>query len=469
MVSSFNNILSFRMKLISNLLLILIPFSNSFAQHSDSIVVRKIYDEALLKGNSYKNLEYLCKKIGPRQNGSENSKKAVDWVKKQMEQYGLDQISLQEVSVPVWLRGTKEKAYIIDNKEKIDVPICALGNSLSTPNGGITSEVIEVKDFRELKQLDTTFIKGKIVFFNQIFDPAIIETSDAYLKVLNQRLNGASQAAKYGAVGVIIRSLTPSIDNLPHTGIVEYDVALPKIPVAAISTKAAEDLSKRLQQRKLPTVKFHFEQKCETLSNQTGHNIIGEIKGEKQNEVILLAAHLDSWDLGEGAHDDGVGCIQILETLRIFKKLGFKPKHTIRVVMFADEENQLSGAKKYAEIAAKKSAETYIAALETDLGGFTPRGFTIDTQQKSLQEIEEWSSIFRQYGADKFVKKETKGSDIHWLRNQNTILIDYKPDTQRYFDIHHTALDTFEQVNKRELELGTASIAALVYLIDKTQ
>jgi carboxypeptidase Q len=432
----------------------------------DSLVIRKIYDEALVNGKCYSNLHELCKNIGPRLSGSANAQKAVEWSKKLMESYHFDRVYLQEVMVPHWVRGEKEQAKIINGTKEIPVQICALGMSIATPNDGITANIIEVHSLKELDSLGESAIKGKIVFFNRPFDPRFIETGRAYGTAGDQRRAGPSAAAKYGAVGVIVRSLTEIIDDYPHTGTTVYNEF--KIPAAAISTVGANTLSALIRQGK--PIKFYFKQSCQQLPDALSYNVIAELKGtENPNKYITVGGHLDSWDLAEGASDDGTGVMQSLEMLRILKTLNYHPKNSIRAVFFMNEENGDKGGQKYAELAAKNKEE-HIAAIETDEGGFTPRGFGFTgLSGAALKKINQnWQPLLEPYEADRLTNGGG-GTDIEPLRQaiSNVVLIGFRPDSQRYFDLHHTAKDVFENVNKRELELGSAAIAALVYLIDQ--
>ena len=438
-----------------------------FAQNPDSVMIRKIYDEALANGHTYKNLEYLCKKIGPRLSGSANAQRSVEWTKKLMEDYGFDKVYLQELMVPVWERGEKEVAYIIEGKTKIPVPIAALGGSIASPVQGITAPILEFQNFEELKALGEHVVKGKIIFFNRAFDPKLFNTFSAYSGAVNQRGQGALEAAKLGAVGVIVRSMSSIVDDFPHTGGMRYQEGVLKIPAAAISTKAANVLSQKLKLRKLPAIQFYFKQSCQTLSDAVSYNVIGEIRGtEKPDGIITVGGHLDSWDLAEGAHDDGTGVMQSVEVLRIFKSLQIKPKHTIRAVMFMNEENGLRGGMKYAEI-AKQNNEMHIAALESDEGGFTPRGFSVENAPQALAHFSKWKPLLAPYRLNE-LDAGGSGADIGPLRViPGAVLIGFRPDSQRYFDIHHSSNDVFENVNKRELELGAASMASLIYLIDQ--
>lgn len=455
------------MKFFNILFSVLFLAGSVLAQNQDSLSIRKIYDEALTNGQAYTNLEYLCKKIGPRLSGSSNAQKAVDWTKKVMEAYGFDRVYLQELMVPHWERGAKEVAYIMEGKIKIPVPAAALGGSVASPANGITAQVIEVQNFDELKALGEAGVKGKIVFFNRPFDPKLFSTFEAYGNAVNQRGLGAAEAAKLGAVAVIVRSMTNIIDDNPHTGGMRYEEGVTKIPAAAISTRAANLLSQKLKRKTSPAITFFLKQNCKMLSDAVSYNVIGEIRGSENPEgIISVGGHLDSWDLAEGAHDDGTGVMQSIEVLRIFKALKLRPKNTIRAVMFMNEENGLRGGLKYAEI-AKRNNEKHIAAIESDEGGFTPRGFTIEDAPGAVDHFSGWKYLLEPYKVSD-ISAGGSGADIGPLRNiPGTVLIGFKPDSQRYFDVHHASSDVFENVNKRELELGAASMAALVFLIDQ--
>ncbi len=441
-------------------LLLFLPFL-SFAQQNDSTNISNIYKAALTKSDCYENLRFLCKNIGPRLSGSENADKAVKYFEEKMKSYGFDRVYLQELKVPVWRRLDQAKAEIVTTKTSVN--ICALGGSVATPSKGIKAEVVEVKTFEELDQLGEKNIKGKIVFFSRPMEPTHLETFRAYGGAVNQRGGGASRAAKYGAIACVVRSMNLRTDEFPHTGAMRYDAKFPRIPSAAISTRDADLLSASIKKQSTQLfIKFN----CDTLPDKVSYNVIAEMKGtEFPDQIITIGGHLDSWDLGEGAHDDGTGCVQSLEVLHLFKTLGIKPKHTIRAVMFMNEENGLRGGLKYAE-EAKRLNEKHLAAIEADAGGFTPRGFDIDAPAAVVSKIQSWEYLLKPYGLHE-IEKGGSGSDIGPLKAQSVSLIGYRPDSQRYFDVHHAATDVFEAVNKRELELGAASMAALVYLIDQ--
>ena len=457
---------------------------NTSAQSADSIFIRKIYTEALTNSTCYNNLKYLCKNIGPRLSGSDNAAKAVDYTTKLILDIGVDNVIKQSVIVPHWVRGPKETALLtymnepeIENSRKAfdtetihrikrkQINICALGGSIATPEGGLAAKVIEVSSFEKLDTLGRAAIEGKIVFFNKPMDATKVNTFEAYGPAVQFRSKGAIYAAKYGAVAAMVRSVTTAIDDYPHTGAMRYVDTIAKIPACAISTKDADWLSWNLKEN--PNAEFQFTMQCQTLPDVESANVIGELKASKyKDEYILVGGHLDSWDLAEGAHDDGAGVMQSIEAIRILKNLGYKPKHNIRCVMFMNEENGLRGGEQYAKL-AKDNNEKHIAAIETDAGGFAPRGFASEGNAQVKEQLQSWSKLFEPYNLHSFTGNGG-GADIYRLKEQGSALYELEPESQRYFDVHHSALDVFEAVNKRELELGAASLAALIYLIDSS-
>jgi hypothetical protein len=450
-----------------NLLLSLL-FINSvavFAQTKDEQVFKEIYKSALINSKCYSWLDHLSNDIGSRLSGSDGAEKAVQYTKQQMETLGFDKVYLQEVMVPKWVRGEKETAYILDNKTKTIVSICALGGSVATTKNGLTAEVIEVLGIKELNDLGDK-VKGKIVFFNRAMDPGNIETFKSYGACVDQRYAGAKEAAKFGAVGTIVRSMNLRLDDFPHTGAQSYG-NLPKseyIPTAAISTNGAELLSKTLKNN--PKLKFYFKQSCQQMEDVLSYNVIGEIKGSEHPEnIMVVGGHLDSWDLADGSHDDGAGIVQSMEVMNIFNNINYKPKNTIRVVLFMNEENGGRGGDKYEEV-AQKNKENHVFALESDSGGFSPRGFSIEADDANFNKITNYKNLFEPYLVHSFTIGHS-GSDIEPLTSKTLVKAGLKPDSQRYFDYHHAANDTFDAINKRELELGAGTMAALLYMIDQ--
>ncbi len=449
-------------KLFSALLLLIVM--NSFAQNEDSLLIRKIADDILENGKAYDNLRVLCKTVGGRVAGSPQMQKAEAWGVKALQQSGADKVWLQECKVPHWVRGAKEEVYFTVAGKKTVLDVLALGNSLGNGPKGVNAQVILINNFEELEQRKDE-IKGKIVFYNYKFNNKFVKTFQAYGDASRYRGQGPSRAAKYGAVGVIVRSMTHAADNNPHTGGMNYDTNYAKIPAVAVGLQDAEKLAAAIEKNKSLTV--FLKSNAKMLPDETGHNVIGELIGsEFPDEIITIGGHLDSWDPAEGAHDDGAGCVHSIEVLRVLKAIGYKPKRTIRIVLFANEENGLRGGNKYAE-EAKLKGEKHYFALESDAGGFTPRGFGFSMKPEQLTKVQQWADLFKPYSVFELTSGGG-GADIGPLgRTFGTPLAGLSPDSQRYFDIHHARSDVFEAVNKRELELGAINMAALVYLIDK--
>ncbi len=448
-------------------LLITLTSLGQKVNEKDSLMLRDIYSTVLTEGKSYQWLDHLSNEIGGRLSGSIEAEKAVNYTKKELEKLGLDKVWLQPVMVPKWTRGIPEYSFIETAPGITSImDICALGGSVATPDGGLKAEVVEVQSLEQLAAIGKEKIEGKIVFYNRPMDPTLIHTFEAYGGCVDQRYSGAEEAAKYGAVGVVVRSMNLRQDDLPHTGSMSYgDLPTSKrIPACAISTNGADYLSAAIKLK--PDVKFFFKQNCRVFPDVQSYNVIGEITGsEFPNKFMIVGGHLDSWDLGDGSHDDGAGCVQSMEVLRLFKKINYKPRHSIRVVLFMNEENGLRGGRKYAEEATMKN-ETHVFALESDSGGFSPRGFTFDTDTANFEQVLSWSSLFKPYLIHYF-EKGGSGADIGPLKNDQIVLAGLRPDSQRYFDHHHASNDTFDAVNKRELELGAATMTSLMYLFDK--
>ncbi|MBK7969874.1 MAG: M20/M25/M40 family metallo-hydrolase [Bacteroidetes bacterium] len=448
------------------ILIALLPAFTGQAQPTDSLVIRKIFNYCLEEGKSYEWLDYLSNKIGPRLSGSVGAEKAVAWAKMAMEAEGNGSVSLQEVMVPHWERGTKQELTAISGNEKKQLRICSLGGSVPTPTNGVSANVVEIRNFEELEYMGREKLEGKIIFFNVPMDQKHYHTFHAYGECGKYRYAGAARAAKFGAVGSITRSLTLSLDDYPHTGAMGYADSVPKIPACAISTKGADELSRMIKLN--PETKVELTMDCQSFPDVLSYNVIAEIKGSVfPDEIIVVGGHLDAWDNGHGAHDDGAGCVQSMELLRIFRDLKIQPKRTIRVVLFMNEENGLKGALKYAEV-AKAKGENHIAALESDAGGFSPRGFSSECKfPEKTAVFNKWKPLFEHYGIFEWPTDDGGGADINRLEDQGTLLIGLMPDSQRYFDYHHTEIDTFDKVNKRELHLGAASMASLVYLLSE--
>jgi len=450
------------MKRIIFLALSLLVITRIEAQQSDSLALRAIYTETLVNSKAYDWLRDLTQNIGGRLSGSPEAAMAVKWAKQTMIEAGADTVILQEVMVPHWVRGAKETAAIIEpNGNRTDVAICALGNSIATPKEGVKAEVIEVSNFEELDKLGEA-VKGKIVFYNYAFDESHINTFESYGDAVGYRWAGASKAAQYGALATVCRSMTNAYDNFPHTGSMHYADTLPKIPCCAISTMGANLLSRVIRANK--NTQFEFRQDCQMLDSVLSYNVIGELRGtEFPDEYVVVSGHLDAWDNGQGAHDDGAGVVQSMEAIRALRNAGLRPKRTIRAVAYMNEENGLRGGIVYAN-EAKAKGEVHVAAMESDAGGFLPIGFGLDMEEEQRLKIKSWAPLFLPYGVYDF-EGEWGGADISKLENMNVPQMGLYVSSQRYFDLHHAGADTFDKVNKRELLLGAATMASMAYLI----
>jgi len=437
-------------------------------KEKDALYIKEIYNHTLTQGECYTWLEYLTKGIGGRLAGSPASMAAVNYTKQVMDTMGLDKTWLQDCEVPHWTRGIKEEVRIVNSKQygSYDLKSLALGNTIGTGPDGLTAEVIEVQSLDEVKELGKQKIEGKIVFYNRPMDPTQIRTFNAYGGAVDQRVYGAVTAAEFGAVAVLVRSMTTRLDDFPHTGTSVYKDVVQKIPALAISTNDAELLSRLLKKE---SIEVYVRNTSKMLDSKMSYNVIGEIKGsEFPDEIIVIGGHLDSWDVGQGAHDDGSGCVQSLQVMHTLLRMAYKPKRTIRCVMFMNEENGLGGGLAYAKI-SNENNENHIAGIESDAGGFTPRGFSCDADASVFNEkfkaFYDFSPLLEPYGLA--LSKGGSGADINPLKSQKGLLIGLRPDSQRYFDYHHTEIDRFEAVNKRELELGAAAMTSIVYLIDQ--
>jgi len=452
------------MKRIISTLLLIVSLQMA-AQDPDSLLIKEMFNEALTSREAYENLRYLCKECRGRIAGTPQAAAAVEFTRQVMLDMDLDSVYLQELMVPKWISGSKEKARITSLElGSVDLPITGLGRSVGTSDEGILSQVVEIQSFEELEVLGKQKIEGKIVFFNRPMDPTFINTFAAYGRAANQRTRGASRAAPYGALAVIVRSLTTALDDHPHSGVMYYEEGVEKIPAVAVSTNGADLLSSWLM--KDPELQLLIISNCRNEEDAVSYNVIGEIRGScLPDEIITVGGHLDAWHNTEGAHDDGAGCIQSIEVLRIYKALGIRPKRTVRAVMFMDEEIAQSGGRKYAELAETNTEKHYLA-LESDRGGLMPVGFGFGAKGDRLDNMIALQRYFTPYGLTYF-RPGGGGVDIGPLKTYGIPLLSYIPEMQRYFDFHHSAFDTFEQVNFRELQMGSASIAALIYLMDR--
>ena len=428
-------------------------------------VITQFYGDALGERESYNLLRDLSKDIGQRLSGSEGAAKAVLWSKEIMEDYGFDSVFLQEVMVPHWERGAYEECFYYEGDKKINLSSLGAGGTVSTPFEGVTAEVVEVKSLEEVDVLGREGVEGKIVFYNKAFNQRYINIGTSYGETGFQRRLGAIKAAEYGAVASVFRSLSSSNDDYPHTGSMSYKEGVDSIAHGGLGVLSSIKLSEKIKAD--PKTKLTVRLSGKWFPDALSHNVIGEIKGsENPDNIILVGGHLDAWDVSEGAHDDGAGGVHSIGALRLFQKQGIKPKNTLRAVMFMNEENGLRGGTQYAENAIKNN-EKHIVAIESDASAYIPRGFGFSGSDEQLEKIQDWLKYFDKNTISYF-SKGGGGADIGPLhRRTGTPMFGLSIDGQKYFEIHHTAKDVFEAVHPREMELGTASMASLVYLIDK--
>ena len=439
-------------------------------QEDEAKLIRQVFDSALVSGRSYPMLRDLCKKAGHRLSGSAGAAKAVELMFAYLSELGLDSVWLQPVQVPRWVRGEAEKGTVRVDGLASDyrLRLLALGGSVGTGSQGVHGEVLEFGNLEELEKADSLQVRGRVVFLNKPFDQRPVNSMAAYGGCIDIRFDGARLAASKGAIGVMIRSLTHRLDSFPHTGSMQYGDAKVRIPAVAISTEDAEWLSQTLlsqkRQGKRPRVSLYTN--CYELPDTLSYNVIGDWHGSRRpREWMVVGGHLDSWDVGEGAHDDGAGCAHAVEAIRLLKAVGYQPASSLRVVLFMNEENGARGAKVYADWSASVGEKQKVG-LESDRGGFAPREFSSESSLERIKALQPWLRFLDPYGVYA-IRKGGSGVDVGFLRPQGTELFGLIPESQRYFDYHHAATDVFESVNRRELELGSASMAALLYLLDQ--
>lgn len=447
--------------LITLLILVLLTFETQ-AQEDETAFVKQIFDNALTNNQAYNNLEYLCTNTTGRLLGSENSIAALEYMRHYFEQLGADSIYFQEFKTPAWKCDSSSVYMLAADGTPVMLYSDALGPSSATPAGGITAEVIEVQSLEEVEKLGEGVISGKIVFYNRKWDPTFVRTFNGYGDAVDQRAKGPAKAAEYGAVAVLVRSVTNSMTHFPHTGSTRYNDK--KIPAVAISTLDADLLSNAIKNAPQTQVKVFVD--AQDIPETTTYNLIAELKGkEKPEEIIVVGGHIDAWFNTPGAHDDGAGVVMTSDVLRIFKELNISNKRTIRVIVYMDEELYQSGGDAYAQY-VKSHEQTNYLALEADGGAFTPRMFTVNASEEVVARIASFQPYLMPYGIDE-IKAGWGGVDIGPLKELGVPLMAYGTDSQRYFDMHHSANDTFDQINLRELQLGCGCIASIIYLIDK--
>jgi carboxypeptidase Q len=448
------------------MLLPVILWSTGLRAQGDEDTMRKFFRHSLSEGQAYADLDYLCRHFSHRLSGSPGLSAAITWAGERLRNAGADTVYLQPVMVPHWERGEGETVRVISARYgSVDLSCTSIGNTIGTGPKGLNAQVVEVGSREQLEELGKQgALKSRIVFLNVPMERTHLNTGSAYGQSAWTRSQGAGMVESYGATGLLVRSLAIDIDDHPHTGAVSSRSPVPGIPAMTISTLAADELQRML--REDPGLKIYMENHCRMLPPALSHNLIAEIRGSTMpDEVMLIGAHLDSWDLGAGAHDDGAGVVQVIEVLRMFRKFGHTPRHSLRVVLFTNEENGLRGGIEYAALVRNKE-EAHVFALESDSGGFAPRGFTVQASQEVLHQLQSWLPLFRPWRIH-YIEAGGGGADISPLGPLGVPLIGFDPEDHRYFNYHHAGTDTFDKVDRRELEMGAAAIASLVYLIDR--
>ena len=425
-------------------------------------IASRIVTASLLDGQAFDHLASLVAAAPHRLSGSPGAAAAVEWARKRMLEIGFDEVRLEPCTVPHWERGEIESVRLTAPASVVGVELrcLALGGSVASPPGGVEAEVIAISSWEELVERSAE-VPGKIVYFNRAFDLAVRSTFSGYGGAVDQRSRGPVEAAKAGAVGVVIRSVGSSLDDFPHTGGTRYQEGVTKIPAAAISTLAAERLDALVARG---PVRLNLELTCRWHEDAPSYNVVGDFLGtESPEEIVVVGAHLDGWDVGHGAHDDGSGCAHALEVVRLLKDLDLRPRRTVRVVLFMNEENGLEGARAYVADHADEM-DRHIFAIESDRGGFTPRGFTTNAGDEGLAILRELAAPLAEIGAGAMDPGGT-GADISLMAASGVPLVGFLPDSARYFAYHHTENDTLDKVSPRELRLGAAAIAVLVHAV----
>jgi Zn-dependent M28 family amino/carboxypeptidase len=414
----------------------------------------QLVERALVDNQAIELLRGLLDAAPKRLSGSAGYDAAVRWGLQTMTAIGLSNVHAEPVLVPHWERGI-EVAEVV-GPTAMPLRVTALGGSIGTATGGLEAEVVEVRSFEALAALGER-ARGKIVFFNRPMPRQLRRTGQAYGEAVPQRSNGAIEAGKAGAVAALVRSMTTAIDGFPHTGAMHYDPAVPAVPAAAVATADAEALAALLEQG---PVRVRLELGCRSLPDVMAANVVGDLPGAVHPEqIVVIGGHLDAWDLGRGAHDDGAGIAHVLEAVRLLRACGVAPQRTIRVVLFANEENGLRGGEGYAKSHADELGR-HVAAVETDGGGFTPLGFSCSLRDAAADAIRRRFLPLQDVGAGLFVAGAgAGGADIGPLHRAGVPCFGLWVDGQKYFDYHHTVQDDLPAVHERELALGAAVIA----------
>ncbi|MGE0481426.1 MAG: M20/M25/M40 family metallo-hydrolase [Phycisphaerae bacterium] len=425
----------------------------------------RIIEAALASDEAWTQLEQLCDDIGHRLSGSAALDRAIEWAASTLRRGGAENVRVDPVMVPKWVRG-RESATLLTPLER-ELPMLGLGGSVGTPPEGVTAEVIVVGDENELNALPDERVRGRIVLFNKAMPPYSAERGTSYGPTVKYRSQGARLAAARGAVAALVRSVTARSLQSPHTGGMNYGDAKTKVPTAAITVEDAESMA-RMQARGIPVrVTLRMEAKDEGLV--PSGNVIGELRGrEAPDEVVVIGGHIDSWDVGQGAHDDGAGCVISMEAIRLLRKLDLRPRRTIRVVLWTNEENGLAGGKAYAE-KYKDDLAKHVAAIESDSGAFAPRGFSVShvdaaREKRAVQQLSEIVKLLEPLGAAK-AEGGGGGADIGPLKPFGVPVMGHEVDNSIYFDYHHTHADTLDKVDRTDLNRNVAAMAIMAYVL----
>ncbi|HIF82576.1 MAG TPA: peptidase M28 family protein [Candidatus Marinimicrobia bacterium] len=436
------------------LLIAVVMLSHSFGDSIQSKYAEtslKIISKSLTDSTAYNRLGYMCDTFGPRLSGSKNLENAINWILKEMKSDGFENVRGEKVSVPTWIRG-KESATLLSPFKK-ELSMLGLGGSIATPRGGLKAEVIVVNDWDELESRSNE-VPGKIVLFNAPFT--------SYGETVAYRYSGASAAAKHGAVASLIRSIGPWSMNTPHTGVMAYDDDVQKTPHAALTMEDAMMLSRIHDRGDKIIVKLDMN--ARTVADRWSQNVLGEIKGSVYpDEVVVVGGHIDSWDVGQGAQDDGGGCVASWEAVRLIKELGLKPKRTIRCVLWTNEENGGKGNKGYRDMHMDEM-DKHVLAIESDGGVFSPKGFGFSGNDSARKIVEEIHALMKPIGANT-ISEGGRAADVAPLNDEGVPVMSLKVDGSKYFWYHHTNADTFDKVDFNEFNRCVAAIAIMAYVV----
>jgi carboxypeptidase Q len=423
--------------------------------------VDKIVTTARADRDAYRKLSYLTDRIGNRLSGSPALERAIAWAAQAMKDDGHD-VRTETVMVPHWVRGIEAAEIAAPIARPLHV--LGLGGTVGTPRGGITAPVVVVHDWNELDARRDA-VKGAIVLYDVAMPKWTEDKGSGYGQTVEYRGRGASRAAKYGAVGVLMRSVTAHSLRTPHTGAMNYEEGVAKIPALAVTIEDSTLIARLAAQG---PVTVHMRSDAQLLPDAPSANVIGELRGrEKPDELVVIGGHIDSWDVGQGAHDDGAGSVTMMQALTTLRKLGLVPRRTIRVVLFTNEENGLRGGRAYLKDHAAEMAST-VLAVESDSGGFAPRGFSIQARpelgDRARARVEDIASLLRPIGATRVIAGHG-GADIGPMASAGVTLAGLDTDGRTYFDVHHTEADTLDKVDPEALAADVAAVAAVAYVV----